>query len=93
MAAIKSAASGAQIDLLFDRNDDAITLCEIKYCEKPYSLDKAAAKSLLQKRDIFMTLTKTRKQLFIAFITTMGLKPGLWNDEVIDTVIDLDKLF
>ncbi len=93
VAAIKSAASGAQIDLLLDRNDGAITLCEIKYCEKPYGLDKAAAKLVLQKRDIFITLTKTRKQIFIAFITTMGLKPGLWNDEVIDTAIDLGELF
>jgi uncharacterized protein len=93
VAAIKSAASGAQIDLLFDRNDGAITLCEIKYSEKPYSMDKAAAKLLLQKRDIFITLTKTRKQVFIAFITTMGLKPGLWNDEVIDATVSLDELF
>jgi AAA+ ATPase superfamily predicted ATPase len=93
IAGIKSSASGAQIDLLFDRNDNAITLCEIKYCDKPYVLDKPAAKALHQKRDIFALVTKTRKQLFTALITTLGLKPGLWNDEVIDAVLDLKILF
>jgi hypothetical protein len=46
--AMKSEQSGAQIDLVIDRNDDAITLCEIKYSENVYTLAKAAAKSLLQ---------------------------------------------
>ena len=31
---------GAQIDLLFDRNDNAITLCEIKYTHEPFTIDK-----------------------------------------------------
>lgn len=93
IAAIKSSSSGVQIDLLFDRNDDAITLCEIKYTDQPYILDKSTAKALLQKREIFATVTKTQKQLFTALITTMGLKPGLWNDEVIDATLDLKALF
>jgi len=93
VAAAKSTSSGAQIDLLFDRNDDAITLCEIKYSEKPYVLDKATAKSLLQKRELFIEITKTKKQIFTALITTSGLKPGLWNDEVIDSIVDLGALF
>jgi predicted AAA+ superfamily ATPase len=93
VAALKSSASGAQIDLLFDRNDDAITLCEIKYCEKPSQLDKTTAKILIQKKDIFTNLTKTRKQLFMALLSTMGLKPGLWNDEVFDDAISIDQLF
>ncbi len=92
VAAVKSSANGAQIDLLFDRNDQAITVCEIKYSEKAYVLDKAIAKSLLQKRDIFANVTKTKKQIFMALVTTMGLKPGIWNDEVIDAVVTLDQL-
>jgi uncharacterized protein len=93
VAAVKAAAPGAQIDLLFDRNDDAITLCEIKYGDKLYTLDKATAKTLYQKREIFKQITKTKKQLFIALITVNGLKPGLWNEEVIDDVVKLEQLF
>ena len=31
---------GAQIDLLFERNDDALTICEIKFTDKPFKIDK-----------------------------------------------------
>lgn len=89
----KSSTIGAQIDLLFDRNDDAITLCEIKYSDKLYGLDKATAKALIQKRDIFVGKTQTKKQIFMALITTCGLKSGLWNDEVIDYVVNLEAFF
>jgi AAA+ ATPase superfamily predicted ATPase len=89
----KSAHNGAQIDLLFDRNDDAITLCEIKYSEKPFVLDKATAKLLLQKKDVFIQQTMTKKQIFIAMVTVNGLKPGLWDDEVVDAVVELSALF
>ncbi len=89
----KSMQQGAQIDLLLDRNDDAITLCEIKYAEQPYILDKSTAKALLEKKDIFIKQTKTRKQVFLALITTFGLKVGLWNEEVIDEVVDLNSLY
>src|SRR6185437_14401016 len=44
---------GAQIDLLIDRSDDAITLCEIKFTNIPYILDKAEAESLQKKINIF----------------------------------------
>lgn len=89
----KSIQQGAQIDLLLDRNDDAITLCEIKYAAQPYVLDKPTAKALLEKKDIFIKQTKTRKQIFQALITTLGLKTGLWNEEVIDEVVELSSLF
>ena len=39
-------SGGAQIDLLFDRLDDAITICEIKYSEKPFVINKQYAKNL-----------------------------------------------
>ena len=93
VSAKKSTQQGAQIDLLLDRNDDAITLCEIKYTEQPYILDKTTAKALVEKKDIFIKQTQTQKQIFQAFITTFGLKPGLWNEEVIDEVVDLASLF
>lgn len=93
ISAVKSTKMGAQIDLLFDRNDNAITLCEIKYTDKLYTLDKTTAKTFLQKRELFSEITKTKKQIFFALITTIGLKPSLWNDEVIDIVINLEALF
>ena len=45
---------GAQIDLLIDRNDKAITLCEIKYTEQPFLIDKQYADSLKRKISIYL---------------------------------------
>lgn len=60
----KENEDGCQIDLLFDRLDGAITLCEIKHNEKPFVIDKTYAQEILQKIEVFRTQTKTKKQLF-----------------------------
>lgn len=88
-----SEEQGAQIDLLFDRPDDAITLCEIKFSQKPFTLDKATAQNLIRKRDVFSKRTKTQKQLFISLIAAHGLKNDFYADDLIDGVVTLDDLF
>jgi uncharacterized protein len=64
---------GAQIDLLFDQSDSVI-LCEIKYTEKPFSIDKDYAENLCRKIEIFKKITKTRKQIFLALISSSEVK-------------------
>lgn len=84
--------SGAQIDLLFDRDDEAITLCEIKYSNNKFAVDKTLAKNLMNKEDVFKTITKTQKQIFIAIITSCGMKRSLWSDEIINNAISLQDI-
>ncbi len=84
---------GAQIDLLFDRKDKAITLCEIKYSEKPFVLTKEYADILIRKQEIFKTTTRTKKQLFIALISANGLKNTIYADNLLAGVVTLDNLF
>ena len=88
-----STERGAQIDLLFDRDDDAITLCEIKYTEAPFIIDKSYAGNLSQKMKIFKERTKTSKQLFLAIISAAGLKKTMYSEELINAVVNLDHLF
>jgi len=85
--------NGTQIDLLFDRSDDAITLCEIKYTNNPFVIDKAIARNILDKKDIFTKSTKTKKQLFFSFISAHGLKNTPYSEDLVDTVVTLDDLF
>lgn len=85
--------TGAQIDLLFDRDDDAITICEIKYTEKPFVITKEYAKKLENKLDIFRKVTRTKKQLFIAIISSSEIKQNKYSDELICGVVTLDYLF
>lgn len=82
-----------QIDLLIDRNDDAITLCEIKYTNTPFKIDKQYAAILRNKIATFIKQTKTTKQVFLAMISANGLAKSKYVDELVDSVVTLDDLF
>lgn len=84
---------GAQIDLLFDRPDEAITICEIKCSQNHFAIDKAYAQELLKKIDVFRKQTRTKKQLFLSLITTHGLKPTMYSEEMVAGQATLDDLF
>jgi uncharacterized protein len=65
---------GAQIDLVIDRKDNCINLCEIKFVRTEYTIDKNYAEALDQKRRLFMAKTNTQKSVFTTMITTYGVK-------------------
>lgn len=85
--------AGAQIDLLFDREDGVITVCEIKYSDKLFCLDKECAKSLVKKLDTFETRTKSKKELFLSMITTKGIRDNLWSEDLIESEVVLEDLY
>lgn len=84
---------GAQIDLLFDRSDNAITLCEIKYTNKLFVIDKEYSQTLQRKKEVFIKRTKTTKEIFYAIISANGVKDNAYTRAMIDNVITLDDLF
>lgn len=88
-----SIRNGAQIDLLIDRYDNAITLCEIKCHNSKFVLDKSYAKNLVNKMDVFEAKTKTRKQLFLCLISVYGMKPNIWSEDLVTNEVTLDDLF
>ena len=63
-----SEQDGAQIDLLIDRNDQCITICEIKYYWNTWKLDKTDAADLQRKISLFKEATGTKKTLFLSLI-------------------------
>lgn len=89
----KSEGQGAQIDLLFDRDDGVITICEIKHNAEPFVLDKEYAKTLLAKLQIYTQVTKTTKQLFLAMITVNGVKQNMYAEEIVHGVVTIEHLF
>jgi AAA+ ATPase superfamily predicted ATPase len=88
-----SSSDGAQIDLVINRRDNCINLCEIKFYENKFSLDRKYAAALQQKKNIFRLETKTNKHLFITLITNMGIQPDENSIGLIDQYISLDQLF
>ncbi len=90
----KKLAEGAQVDLVIERSDNAITVCEIKYTDQQYAIDKQYAKNLKKKVEIFREKTGTNKQIFLAMICANGLKSSIYSEELIDGgVVTLNDLF
>jgi uncharacterized protein len=87
-----SKEQGAQIDLLFDRDDNTISLCEIKYSENLFVLDKAYANKLVSKSQVFEKYFQTNKQIFWCLITMEGVKKNMWYEDLIHNEVALKDL-
>lgn len=81
----------AQIDLVIDRNDQIINLCEIKYSQDEYVITKKYNDILRKKITSFKEKTKTRKTIHTTMITTYGVKHNMyWQN--IQNEVDLQDL-
>lgn len=83
---------GAQIDLVIDRNDKVINLCEMKYSDKPYVLTKEYAEWLRQRRDLFKEDTHTNKTLRLTMVSSYGIAKGK-HASVAQSIVTMDDLF
>ena len=84
---------GTQIDLLIDRQDSVISLCEVKFYNDELILTKEDADNLRRKKSIFRHITSTKKQIFIVLITTFGLIKNKHSLGLVDNVLDMNALF
>jgi hypothetical protein len=89
----KNPEHAAQIDLLIDRDDHVINLCEVKFHNTPFSIDKKYAAELLQKRNAFLMSSNSKKSIFITFISTYGLKENEYSKEIVQNSITMEGLF
>ncbi len=83
---------GFQIDLIIDRKDDSINLCEIKFHAAPFAIHQAAYQRLLQKRQAFIEYTQTKKQVFLSFISNHPLVDNAYAAEIVDVAVVLEDL-
>ena len=77
---------GTQIDLLIDRKDDVINVCEIKYSLSEFEIDSKFEKELINRMMVFKEETKTKKTLNLTFISLNGLKGNEYSDIVINKI-------
>ena len=84
--------SGAQIDLLIDRRDHVVSLCEIKYSISEYDIDKTYEANLRNKISTFSKVTNCKKTIQLVMITTFGVKRNKYSG-LISTQVLLDDLF
>jgi len=83
---------GFQIDLIIDRKDDSINLCEIKFHAAPFIITKSYYQNLLKKRQQFIEHTGTKKQIFLTFITNHGIAQNEYSREIMDAEVRLEDL-
>ena len=85
--------AGFQIDLLIDRSDNSINICEMKFYGKEYELSKSESETLRKRRELFRGKTATKKYLINTLISIYGLKVNANSTGVIDKVVVMDQLF
>lgn len=83
----------AQIDLVIDRRDHVITICEMKFSINPFIIEKKYADDLRRKIGIFKQSTGTSKAIFLTFITTFGLVPNEHAMSLVQNSLTMDVLF
>jgi len=83
---------GFQVDLLIDRKDDSINLCEIKFHAEPFTINKAYYAQLVRKKQQFIGYSGTKKQVFLTFITNHGLTDNAYARELVDAKVELEDL-
>ena len=84
--------SGSQIDLVIDRADRNVNLCEMKFYSSDYSVDKEENIRLRNRVENFKTAFHVRGNVFLTLITTFGLKYGV-HSSVFQKTLILDDLF
>ena len=85
-------SDGAQIDLLIDRKDQVINLCEMKYSLSEYAIDAEYEQKLRNKKSVFIDTTNTRKAVHLTMVTTFGIKANA-HSGIVQNEITLEDLF
>lgn len=83
---------GAQIDLVIDRDDDVINLCEMKYTANPLEMQAGDLDDILRKEDVFRKETGTSKTIHNVLVSANGVKRNEFSDDL-QKIITSDDLF
>lgn len=83
---------GTQIDLIIDRNDQIVNLCEIKFYNKPFSINKNYKENLLHKYDSLQQVVDASKSIHLTLISSYGLKKNKYSS-MIQEEVTLNDLF
>ena len=88
----KTSNPGAQIDLVIDRADGIVNLCEIKYAKYEYAIDKKYVGDLENKYFAFRNETRSNRTIHETLITTYGLKENKYANRF-QSIVTADELF
>lgn len=85
--------NGVQIDLIIDRRDQVVNLCEMKFSIELFTITKSYADQLRRKIAVFRSETGTKKALYLTMITTHGLHQNTHSMGLVQNDLRMDVLF
>ena len=88
----KDNTPGAQIDMIIERADRIIHLCEIKFSTEPYIINSKYEAQLRERAALFRLTTNTKKTLVHTFVTTYGVANGK-HRSIVHSEVTMDNLF
>jgi len=89
----KSEDIGAQIDMLIDRKDGVVNICEMKFSISEYAITKDYATKLRNKVGVYKASTNTKSAVHLIMVTTYGLKKNAYSNELVHNEITMEDLF
>ncbi len=88
----KTSKPAAQIDLLIDRKDGIINICEMKYSDKEFVIDADVEADLVHKREVFREEVNPDKALHLTLVSVSGVKDNKYKG-VVSSVITAGDFF
>lgn len=88
----KDDAPRAQVDMVIERADHLVNLCEIKFARSEYNITAADDRGMRAKGDAFLRDTGIRCGVLPTWVTPYGLKKNMYSTEV-QYQVTLDDLF
>ena len=82
----------SQIDLVIERADKIINVCEMKFCSGKYTISKSYAENVRERMELFKTKEKVLMPLVCTFVTTFGVADGI-NAGIVDASVKAEDLF
>jgi len=81
-----------QIDLVIDRADGIVTICEMKYSKDDYTLNETEYRNIVRRMETFQKETGHKGGVQVSLVTTYGLNENMYS-EISPIPITMDELF
>ena len=85
-------SDGTQIDLIIDRKDHVVNMCEIKFYSDEFAVDKEYHLVLERRKKLLREIISAKSVVHSTLITTYGLRRNEYNGDFV-SVIKMDDLF
>ena len=83
---------GTQIDLLINRRDNVVDLCEMKFYNEPFTVSKSYHATLVHRQNLLSAQLPKRTSVHHVLITTFGLNYNEYSG-IFQHTITIDQLF